>query len=68
MYIADARDTKRRYTLVVAATSVLLNVYHFAKSGGARKAAQIPYPIPYATTEQAEKDPKAYAFNSAQRA
>ena len=44
------------------------NVYHFAKTGGARKAAQIPYPAPYATAEQAEKDPKAWAFNNAQRA
>lgn len=28
-----------------------------------RKAADIKYPITYATNEQAEKDPKAFAFN-----
>lgn len=56
------------YTLTVAATSLLLNIYHMARASGARKAAGIPYPNPYATAEQAEKDPKAFAFNCAQRA
>lgn len=32
-------------------------------TGGRRKAAGIKYPIAYATVEQADKDPKAYAFN-----
>ncbi|KAL6862361.1 ER glutathione S transferase [Trichoderma novae-zelandiae] len=33
-----------------------------------RKASGIPYPIAYATPEQAEKDVAAYRFNCAQRA
>lgn len=56
------------YTLAVVATTFLLNTFHMVKVVGARKAAKIPYPNPYATAEQAEKDPKAYAFNCAQRA
>lgn len=32
-------------------------------TGKHRRAARIKYPIAYATAEQAEKDPKAFAFN-----
>ncbi|RYO93594.1 hypothetical protein DL766_010517 [Monosporascus sp. MC13-8B] len=56
------------YTITVAASSLLLHIYHAILAVGARRRSGIPYPNPYATAEQAEKDPKAMAFNCAQRA
>lgn len=56
------------YTITVAATSLLLHMYHMTLTSRARKASGIPYPNAYATAEQADKDPKAMAFNCAQRA
>ncbi|RYP20087.1 hypothetical protein DL765_003013 [Monosporascus sp. GIB2] len=56
------------YTITVAATSLLLHTYHGYLAARARRASGIPYPNAYATAEQAEKDPKAMAFNCAQRA
>ncbi|KAK6833776.1 glutathione S-transferase [Apiospora arundinis] len=56
------------YVLVAASSSFLVNVLHFVLSAKARKASGLKYPIPYASEEQAAKDPKAYAFNCAQRA
>ncbi|KAI0834209.1 membrane-associated proteins in eicosanoid and glutathione metabolism [Hypoxylon sp. FL0890] len=56
------------YVLTVAASSLFVNTLHFFLTAKARKASGLAYPIPYASQEQAEKDPKAYAFNCAQRA
>lgn len=46
----------------------MVNTFHFALTVKARQASGLKYPIAYASQEQAEKDPKAYAFNCAQRA
>ncbi|KAK7963841.1 glutathione S-transferase [Apiospora saccharicola] len=56
------------YVLVAASSSLLVNVLHFFLSAKARRASGLKYPIPYASEEQAAKDPKAYSFNCAQRA
>ncbi|KAI0472186.1 MAPEG family protein [Xylariaceae sp. FL0804] len=56
------------YVLTAAASSFFVNTYHFYLTATARKASGLAYPIPYATAEQAEKDPKAFRFNTAQRA
>lgn len=56
------------YVLTVASASFFLNTYHFMLTAKARGASGIKYPTPYATVEQAEKDPKAFKFNCAQRA
>lgn len=58
------------YGYVIAAATVhcFVNVYHSVLVSGARKASGVKYPAPYATNEVAEKDPKAFAFNCAQRA
>ncbi|KAI1654889.1 membrane-associated proteins in eicosanoid and glutathione metabolism [Daldinia decipiens] len=56
------------YVLTVAASSFFINTLHFVLSGKARRESGLAYPIPYATQEQAAKDPKAYKFNCAQRA
>lgn len=50
----------------MASASFFVNVYHFALTGGARKASGLKYPIPYATVEQAAKDPAAHRFNCCQ--
>jgi glutathione S-transferase len=47
---------------------LFINTYHKFVTAGARKASGIKYPTPYATQEQADKDPKAFRFNLAQRA
>ncbi|KAI0377408.1 membrane-associated proteins in eicosanoid and glutathione metabolism [Hypomontagnella monticulosa] len=56
------------YVLTVAASSLFVNTFHFFLTARARAASGLKYPIPYASQEQAAKDPKAYAFNCAQRA
>lgn len=56
------------YILTIGATSLLLNFYHAYLTGSARRSSGIGYPTAYASAEQAEKDPKAFAFNCAQRA
>ncbi|XXH00395.1 hypothetical protein Hte_006739 [Hypoxylon texense] len=60
--------TEYGYVLVVAVSSLLVNTLHFALTVKARVASGLAYPIAYASQEQAAKDPKAYAFNCAQRA
>ncbi|CAK7266988.1 hypothetical protein SEPCBS119000_002308 [Sporothrix epigloea] len=45
-----------------------VNTYHSLLTGSYRKAAKVPYPICYASAEQAAKDPAAFQFNCAQRA
>ncbi|KAI8627766.1 membrane-associated proteins in eicosanoid and glutathione metabolism [Xylariaceae sp. FL1651] len=56
------------YVLLIATSTLFINSYHKFLSSRARKASGIKYPTPYATQEQADKDPKAYKFNLAQRA
>ncbi|KAL7625601.1 hypothetical protein AAE478_004821 [Parahypoxylon ruwenzoriense] len=56
------------YVLTVAASSLFINTFHFVLTGTARRKSGLAYPIPYASQEQAAKDPNAYAFNCAQRA
>ncbi|KAI1750064.1 membrane-associated proteins in eicosanoid and glutathione metabolism [Xylaria castorea] len=56
------------YVIAVATSTIFVNTYHKLNSSAARKASGLKYPITYATQEQADKDPKAYKFNLAQRA
>ncbi|KAL2266326.1 hypothetical protein VTJ83DRAFT_5678 [Remersonia thermophila] len=56
------------YVLAAATSTFFINSLHFFLTGSARKAAKIAYPRSYATEEEAAKDPKAFAFNCAQRA
>ncbi|KAI1164369.1 MAPEG family protein [Nemania serpens] len=56
------------YVLAVATSTIFINTYHKSLTYSARKASGIQYPTSYATQEQADRDPKAYKFNSAQRA
>ncbi|KAI1391290.1 membrane-associated proteins in eicosanoid and glutathione metabolism [Hypoxylon trugodes] len=60
--------TEYGYVLTVAASSLFLNAVHVTLTVKARQASGLKYPTPYASQEQQEKDPKAYAFNCAQRA
>ncbi len=52
-----------QYVLLAATSTFFVNSFHGFLTGRKRKAAGIKYPTTYATTEQADKDPKAYAFN-----
>ncbi|KAK4127898.1 membrane-associated proteins in eicosanoid and glutathione metabolism [Parathielavia appendiculata] len=56
------------YVLLAASSTAFLNTFHAILTSTRRKAAGVKYPITYVTAEQADKDPKAYAFNCAQRA
>ncbi|KAI1188532.1 MAPEG family protein [Nemania serpens] len=56
------------YVLAVATSTIFINTYHKNITYGARKASGIQYPTTYASQEQADRDPKAYNFNLAQRA
>ncbi|GAP90815.1 putative glutathione s-transferase [Rosellinia necatrix] len=56
------------YVLAVATSTLFINTYHKFLSAAARRASGIQYPTPYATQEQADRDPKAFRFNLAQRA
>lgn len=56
------------YVLLAVTSSFLANAFHARLTSKARKASGLDYPITYASSELAEKDPKAYAFNCAQRA
>ncbi|KAI1112590.1 membrane-associated proteins in eicosanoid and glutathione metabolism [Nemania sp. NC0429] len=56
------------YVLAVATSTIFINTYHKTLTYSARKASGIKYPNSFATPEQADKDPKAYKFNLAQRA
>ncbi|KAH9910072.1 MAPEG family protein [Xylariomycetidae sp. FL2044] len=56
------------YVLTVAASTFFINSYHSVLTVKKRKASGISYPATYASDEQAAKDPKAFAFNCAQRA
>ncbi|KAL2136778.1 hypothetical protein VTI74DRAFT_1430 [Chaetomium olivicolor] len=56
------------YVLAAATSTFFVNTFHSFLTSSHRKAANVKYPTTYVSTEQAEKDPKAYAFNCAQRA
>ncbi|KAJ9142734.1 hypothetical protein NKR23_g7024 [Pleurostoma richardsiae] len=56
------------YVLLAATSTFFVNTYHMILTSQARKKSGILYPAAYASNEVAEKDPKAYAFNCAQRA
>jgi glutathione S-transferase len=49
--------------LLAATSTFFVNIYHSGLTSKKRKAAGIAYPTAYASTELAEKDPKAHAFN-----
>lgn len=51
------------YVLLAATAPFFVNVYHGQLTMMHRKASGVKYPNSYASHEQAEKDPKAYAFN-----
>lgn len=57
------RSTTHSYVLAVASSTFITNAVHGLFTSARRRAAGIPYPNPYATAEQAAKDPKAHAFN-----
>ncbi|KAI1172294.1 membrane-associated proteins in eicosanoid and glutathione metabolism [Nemania sp. FL0916] len=56
------------YVLATATASLFVNTFHRVLTSRARAAAGIAYPTAYASQEQADRDPKAFKFNSAQRA
>ncbi|KAK3325752.1 hypothetical protein B0H66DRAFT_137092 [Apodospora peruviana] len=56
------------YVLLAASATFFVNSYHSILTSKARKASGIKYPTAYASAEVAEKDPKAFQFNCAQRA
>jgi len=51
------------YVLLAATATFFVNTYHSTLTSSRRKASGIKYPTAYASTELAEKDPKAHAFN-----
>ncbi|KAK3684936.1 hypothetical protein B0T22DRAFT_203344 [Podospora appendiculata] len=56
------------YVLLAVASTFFVNTFHAGLTSKYRKASGIKYPVAYASNEVAEKDPKAFAFNCAQRA
>ncbi|KAM7207543.1 hypothetical protein V8F20_002021 [Naviculisporaceae sp. PSN 640] len=56
------------YVLLAAASSCLVNTLHSSLTSKARKESGVGYPAAYAANDVAEKDPKAFKFNCAQRA
>ncbi|EGX92588.1 microsomal glutathione S-transferase 3, putative [Cordyceps militaris CM01] len=56
------------YVLAVATTTFFLNTFHMMRTSKFRKLAKVPYPAPYASEEEAAKNPSASKFNCAQRA
>ncbi|KAK3904968.1 hypothetical protein C8A05DRAFT_31225 [Staphylotrichum tortipilum] len=56
------------YVLLAASSTFFVNTLHTMLTSSARKKSGIKYPNSYASAEQADKDPKAFAFNCAQRA
>ncbi|KAF7558963.1 hypothetical protein G7046_g5197 [Stylonectria norvegica] len=56
------------FVLVAATSTFFVNTLHQYLTSKYRKASGLKYPIPYASNEDAAKDPKAYQFNCAQRA
>ncbi|RPA86111.1 membrane-associated proteins in eicosanoid and glutathione metabolism [Ascobolus immersus RN42] len=56
------------FVFATATASTIINTWHGMKVTSARQKAGIPYPNPYATAEQADKDINKYVFNCWQRA
>ncbi|KAL5936087.1 hypothetical protein ACKVV7_000831 [Pyricularia oryzae] len=53
------------YVLLAAASSFFLQTYHMVLSAKARKESGLMYPIAYAESQVAAKDPKAGFIGSA---
>ncbi|GAA6001167.1 hypothetical protein JCM10207_007441 [Rhodosporidiobolus poonsookiae] len=69
MSLLLAANPDLAYPLLVGTVGVYsVLVYAGAKVSGARKAAGVAYPAPYADNALAEKDDAARKFNCAQRA
>ncbi|BFZ65450.1 hypothetical protein YB2330_006621 [Saitoella coloradoensis] len=56
------------YVILVATFSTVVNLWHGINVGQTRKAAGVPYPIAYATDQEAASDLKKKKFNCAVRA
>lgn len=56
------------YVTMAAASTGFLGLFQSLAVAKARKAAKIPYPVAYATHEEALADPAKMKFNCAQRA
>ncbi|KAG8986448.1 hypothetical protein FRB94_005636 [Tulasnella sp. JGI-2019a] len=56
------------FVLLVVSSYAFLNVYQSLNVARTRKAAGIKYPQVYATKQEQEANPAAFAFNCAQRA
>ncbi|CAM0136167.1 hypothetical protein VKS41_005438 [Umbelopsis sp. WA50703] len=56
------------YVIAAGIASGLFTTFLGMKVGGARKAAQVPYPYMYVEKSEAEKDLKKNVFNCTQRA
>ncbi|KAK4043486.1 hypothetical protein C8A01DRAFT_13040 [Parachaetomium inaequale] len=56
------------YVLLAASSTFIVNIMHGFLTSAARRKAGVKYPNSYASAEQAEKDPRAFTFNCAQRA
>lgn len=54
------------YVLAVASSSFLLGTYHYILTAVARGKAKVPYPVAYASKEEADKDPAVFKFNCGQ--
>ncbi|KAL8646976.1 MAG: hypothetical protein Q9226_006626, partial [Calogaya cf. arnoldii] len=59
--------TEYGYVLLTAYLSSLVGYWHLPNTGRYRKAARVPYPIAYATPDQAKESKAHYLFNCAQR-
>ncbi|TPX15126.1 uncharacterized protein E0L32_004684 [Thyridium curvatum] len=68
MVLTITLPTEYSYVLAVASSSFLLGTYHYILTAVARGKAKVPYPVAYASKEEADKDPAVFKFNCAQRA
>lgn len=59
-----------QYGLVLAAatSSFFVNTLHMIRTSSLRKESGVKYPNAYASSQEAEKNNRAYTFNCAQRA
>ncbi|KAJ3270711.1 Microsomal glutathione S-transferase 3 [Terramyces sp. JEL0728] len=55
------------YVLLVLIGTVFTLLFLGFKVGGARRKAKVPYPLMYATADEAEKDKLKHVFNCVQR-
>ncbi|KAK3359786.1 hypothetical protein B0T25DRAFT_109675 [Lasiosphaeria hispida] len=66
--MAITLPTEYGWVLLAATSTFFVNTFHGILTGKYRKASGVKYPAAYAANEVAEKDPKAFTFNCAQRA